>query len=118
MDSDFGPWATTLDMGPHASLSSFWQRRIAMLQFARHAGPRPSGRTTAVLILFAVFTLGAPMLSLSLSPAAMPEVAPVHASLARVAPVALPPSPLKRKSKSYRMGCRPQLFRPRQAKRG
>ena len=76
MATNFGPSATMLETGPHASLGTFWRRRIAMLPFAKQAGQRPSRRAAAVLLLFAVLTLAAPMVSLSLLPAAPPKVAP------------------------------------------
>ncbi len=46
-----------------------------MLPSAKQAGPRPSRRAAAVLALFGVLTLAAPMVSLSLLPAAPPDVA-------------------------------------------
>lgn len=75
MVNEFGPWATRLDTGPRASLGTFWKQRIAMLPFAKRAGQKPTGRAAAMLLLFAGITLAAPMLSLSLSPAAAPEIA-------------------------------------------
>jgi thiol-disulfide isomerase/thioredoxin/uncharacterized GH25 family protein len=75
MVNNFGPWATMLETGPHASLGTFWKKRIAMLPFAKHARQKPSGRAAAVLLLVAVFTLAAPMVSLSLLPAAPPDAA-------------------------------------------
>ncbi|HTU25109.1 MAG TPA: efflux RND transporter periplasmic adaptor subunit [Pirellulales bacterium] len=86
MLNNFGPWATMLDMDQRASLGTFWKRRIAMLRFAQSAGPRPSRRAAAVLALFGALTLAAPMLSLSLLPAAPPDGKPSVAT----APVAPP----------------------------
>ncbi len=91
MANNFGPWSTTLDTSPGASLGTFWKRRLAMLPFAKHAAQRPSGRAVAVLMLFAAIVFAAPTLSLSLSPAAPPEIVPGSDS----APPSAAPVPLE-----------------------
>jgi hypothetical protein len=56
MGNDFGPWATTLDMGSRAPLSTFWQRRMAMLTTLKNTKARVSW---AVGVLIAVAGLAA-----------------------------------------------------------
>ena len=99
MFSKFGPWAKTLETCPHASLGTFWKTRIAMLPFAKRAGQSPSPRAVAVLLLFAVLTLAAPMVSLSLLPAAPPEVAADSGSIP--APAEAPPEAIHMKNQKY-----------------
>ena len=47
----FGPWATALDAGPAARLSTYWRARMANLPLAqrdtraRRAGPRSRSRS-------------------------------------------------------------------------
>jgi hypothetical protein len=56
MGENFGPWATTLDVGSGARLSTFWQRRMAMLATLRNTKARVSW---TVGILIAAAALGA-----------------------------------------------------------
>jgi hypothetical protein len=37
--SQYGPWATTIDVGPNPQLSSFWRRRLTMLLPASRTSP-------------------------------------------------------------------------------
>jgi regulation of enolase protein 1 (concanavalin A-like superfamily) len=88
MVNDFGPWATMFDTGPRANLGTFWKRRLLMLPLAKHANKRPSRRAIAVLLLFAGFTLAAPMISLSVLPAAPPKAGADSGSTASNTPTA------------------------------
>ena len=69
----FGPWATTLDAGTSAGLSTFWKKRMAMLAPTRKTLPGVSPRAILPLLLAAAATLAAPTFYLSPAPAAPPE---------------------------------------------
>lgn len=73
--SNFGPWATTLDTGPGVRLTTFWQRRMAMLPTLNGARAHFSWipRTLVTLGALAVLTLPAVYLSTAASAEEHPQ---------------------------------------------
>jgi hypothetical protein len=69
--SFFGPWATALETGSSARLSTFWRRRMALLNEARKAALGTTRYGMAVLAIAACATLAMPTLYLSHAPAAV-----------------------------------------------
>ncbi len=61
----FGPWATALDTGPSAALSTFWRRRMAMLSTLNRDSGRASWRLRIVLVAGGLAVLALPGLYLS-----------------------------------------------------
>jgi hypothetical protein len=61
----FGPWATTLDTGPGVHLSTFWQRRMAMLATLNRTTSRVSWTLRALVALCAFAVLALPAIYLS-----------------------------------------------------
>jgi len=59
---EFGPWATALDTGPGAGLSTFWQRRMAMLPILNSATSRVSKRAYFCLAALAAVALALPLI--------------------------------------------------------
>ena len=50
MKNPFGPWATTMHVGPNAQLSAFWKRRMAMLSPTSKSSPGLSRRIGLCLL--------------------------------------------------------------------
>lgn len=63
--NNFGPWATTLDTGPGAPLSTFWQRRMAMLAMLDRTNARVSWTLRAVIAVGALAVLALPIVYFS-----------------------------------------------------
>jgi hypothetical protein len=61
----FGPWATALDTGPGAALSTFWRRRMAMLPTVNANEGRTSWRMRVVLWIGGLAMLALPAVYLS-----------------------------------------------------
>jgi hypothetical protein len=61
----FGPWATALDTGPGAALSTFWRRRMAMLSTLNRDGGQASWRLRVLLVVGGLAVLALPGLYLS-----------------------------------------------------
>jgi hypothetical protein len=66
----YGPWATALDTEPGARLSTFWQRRMAMLPILNRTASRLSTRARVCLAASAVAALASPLAYVSRTPAA------------------------------------------------
>jgi hypothetical protein len=65
MSGNFGPWATTLDVGSGARLSTFWQRRMAMLATLKNTKARVSWTVGILIALAALAALTLPSVYLS-----------------------------------------------------
>jgi hypothetical protein len=72
----FGPWATALDTGPGAALSTFWRRRMAMLQTVNANEGRTSWRMLAMLLIGGLAMLALPAVYLSRATAVQAEDPP------------------------------------------
>jgi hypothetical protein len=70
MSNDFGPWATMLESGTRAPLSTFWRRRITMLPFVWRSNRKFSRRAALRLVALALVAIGVPGVYLSRAPAA------------------------------------------------
>lgn len=74
----FGPWATALDTGPGAALSTFWRRRMAMLQTVNANEGRTSWRMKAVLWIGGLAMLALPAVYLSRATVVQAEDPPLR----------------------------------------
>jgi Spy/CpxP family protein refolding chaperone len=58
--SRYGPWATTIDVGPNPQLSSFWRRRLTMLVPASRTSPLLSPQNLLWLTVAAAVVIALP----------------------------------------------------------
>jgi hypothetical protein len=61
----FGPWATALDAQPGVRLSTFWQRRMAMLPILNGSAMAMSRGTRAWLVVLTIAVLATPLVYFS-----------------------------------------------------
>jgi hypothetical protein len=76
MSTEFGPWATAMDIGSQPQLSAFWRRRLAMIIQTSRSGLRISQRVGLCLIGAAALTWGLPTFRGSAASAEKAERAP------------------------------------------
>lgn len=62
MSSCFGPWATTIDLGPQTRLSTFWRRRLTRLPSVRRSDPFLGWQARSLLGLAGAMLLALPTL--------------------------------------------------------
>ena len=67
MANQFGPWATSIEIGGRPQLSAFWRRRMSMLVRASQTSSVPSGRTVLCLALLSALTIAFPIVRVTLA---------------------------------------------------
>ena len=72
MSSQYGPWATMIDVGGNPQLSTFWRRRLTMLVPASRTSPVLSRRNLLFLGAAGALTVALPTLRAA-TPAANPD---------------------------------------------
>ena len=104
----FGPWATALDTGPGAALSTFWRRRMAMVSTLTRDSGRASWRMRIVLMAGGLAVLALPSFYLSRAEVAQAEPPEIAEPADTASPATIPDSTPKVESPA-------RIFPPTQA---